>query len=641
MHDAGTPPARLSFFGLLADELDNAVQTAGWPKFRAQQLRDWIYHKGVVSFSGMSNLSQLDQQRMGQLFVTTRAEITAHQSSEDGTQKLLLTWPDGTNAETVMIPDADRRTACVSSQVGCPVGCRFCASGVGGVKGNLSADQIVEQVVQLNLLLHKAGERVTNVVFMGMGEPLANYAAVMKAVRVLHDPKGLNISARKITISTVGVPARMRQLAGEELPLNLAISLHAPEEGLRKNLIPWAEHFSLDEILDAARYYFDQTGREITLEYILLSGVNDRPQHARKLAMLCKTLRANVNLIRYNEVEALPFKRPESVDVTGFQEVLRANGVNVHVRKSRGRDIDAACGQLRKKREDEQLATLKITKGFTLVELLVGAGVMGILLVIFIPYLTKIREDDRRVRCAANMNEIWNAMKHYADSNNHDLPRVRYDAEHRPDGFTAFTGADATDPFVTGTTVQPNDVTASLWLLVRNGLSPRKFICPSSDESRDTLLDVSGVLVAPHGRANFRSGENLSYSYATPFGSAPYYRLNTDLLEAKFVILADKNPGISPTSDVTVPLLSPVEVLARANSHNHQQAGQNVLYAYGEVVFVDNPYVGIEDDNIYTVQVPYVPSLGATTLPATARLIGSDVGPASNKDSYLVPSDAE
>jgi 23S rRNA (adenine2503-C2)-methyltransferase len=216
----------------------------------------------------------------------------------------------------------------------------------------LSPDQIVEQVYRLNLLLHPKAERITNIVFMGMGEPLANYANVMRAIRVLHHPQCLNIGARRITVSTVGVPAKMRELAEEDLPINLAISLHAPNEPLRKQLIPWAEHFGLDEILAAARYYFEKTGREITLEYILLSGVNDRPEHARELVKVSRTLRANVNLIRYNEVEGLPFLRPKADDVLRFQEVLRAGGVNAHVRKSRGRDIDAACGQLRRKQLD-------------------------------------------------------------------------------------------------------------------------------------------------------------------------------------------------------------------------------------------------------------------------------------------------
>jgi 23S rRNA (adenine2503-C2)-methyltransferase len=304
----------------------------------------------------MTNLSKGDRDFLQGNVDFAPAHVVAHQASSDATQKLLLSWQDGGNAETVMIPDGERRTACVSSQVGCPVGCTFCASGINGVKGSLAAGQIVEQIVRLNQILAPKHERISNVVFMGMGEPLANYANVMQAIRVLHDPQCLNMSARRITISTVGVPAKMRELANEELPINLAISLHAPNEPLRKQLIPWAEHFALDDILDAARYYFDQTGREITLEYILLHGVNDRPEHARQLATVCKTMRANVNLIRYNEVAGLPYKRPLGKDVLAFQEVLRHNGVNAHVRKSRGRDIDAACGQLRRKEQEKASA---------------------------------------------------------------------------------------------------------------------------------------------------------------------------------------------------------------------------------------------------------------------------------------------
>jgi 23S rRNA (adenine2503-C2)-methyltransferase len=355
-------PVRLQFFGADAASVDAAVESWGWPKFRGRQLREWVYDKVVTDPALMTNLAVRDRELVRDKVDFCTAEITASQLSSDGTRKLLLTWPDGSSAETVMIPDGDRRTACVSSQVGCPVGCKFCASGINGVKGNLTAHQIVEQIFRLNMILHPSGERVTNVVFMGMGEPLANYSNVIQAVRVLHDPGCLNIGARRITISTVGVPAKMRELAREELPLNLAISLHAPNEPLRKQLIPWAEHFALGEILDAARFYFDKTGREITLEYILLSGVNDQPQHARDLARLCKTLRANVNLIRYNNVEGLPFVRPKSDDVVRFQEVLRSNGVNAHVRKSRGRDIDAACGQLRRK-QAENLPVVQLQNG--------------------------------------------------------------------------------------------------------------------------------------------------------------------------------------------------------------------------------------------------------------------------------------
>jgi 23S rRNA (adenine2503-C2)-methyltransferase len=355
----------MSIFFISAEELNAVLAGWDWPAYRGKQIWEWLYQKLISDPAQMTNLSKAVRDRLTQEFDFSRADITTRQQSEDGTLKLLLTWKlpptekimpvDGNprrtlgSAETVMIPDERRRTACVSSQIGCPVGCKFCASGIDGLQRNLTAGQIVEQVFALNLELAPAKERITNIVFMGMGEPLANYANVLKAVRILHDPNGFNIGARKITISTVGVPARMRQLAEEDLPLNLAISLHAPEEALRRQLIPWAEHFSLDEILDAARYYFDKTGREVTLEYILLAGVNDQPHHAQKLARLCKTLRANVNLIRYNPVADLGFERPEAKSCVDFQNILRNAGVNAHLRKSRGRDIDAACGQLRRK----------------------------------------------------------------------------------------------------------------------------------------------------------------------------------------------------------------------------------------------------------------------------------------------------
>ncbi|HSI35537.1 MAG: 23S rRNA (adenine(2503)-C(2))-methyltransferase RlmN [Phycisphaerae bacterium] len=441
MPSTGPVEPKVHFFDLSAAEFDAVAARWGWPKFRARQVREWVYGRYVGDPANMTNLSKGDRTTLADRVTFGSATVTRNSLSEDGTRKLLLTWEAaekdeggrlkderageglapseplaeqggrvglqvlGTTptaaarvvaqAECVMIPDGDRRTACVSSQVGCPVGCTFCASGIGGVKGNLTAGQIVEQIWWLNVLMSegkkdeggrmkdegaaqrppsasplqragikggtKAGtapansskqstlDRISNVVFMGMGEPMSNYASVMKAIRILHEAEGFNIGARKITISTVGVPPKMRELAGEDLPINLAISLHAPTEPLRKQLIPWANHFALPDILDAARFYFDKTGREITLEYILLAGVNDRPEHAKQLARVCQTMRANVNLIRYNEVEGMPFKRPKSADVVAFQEILRRAGVNAHVRKSRGRDIDAACGQLRRK----------------------------------------------------------------------------------------------------------------------------------------------------------------------------------------------------------------------------------------------------------------------------------------------------
>ncbi len=350
-------PCKLPFLGLGAEAAAAELRAWGWPEFRATQLYDWVYHKLVTNPQDMSNFSKADRSALQERLEFTSCVITRQQNSTDGTTKLLLTWPDGKNAETVIIPDGARRTACVSSQVGCPVGCKFCASGIEGVKANLSAAQIVEQVYVLNCLLAADDARISNIVFMGMGEPLANYSQVITAVRVLHEPTGFNIGARKITISTVGIPSRIRDLAHEQLPLNLALSLHAPNEPLRRELIPWADHFALPDILDACRFYFEKTGREITFEYILLAGVNDQPKHARELLRVCKTIRANVNLIRYNEVASLPYGRPKSDDVVKLQEILRDGGVNAHVRKSHGRDIDAACGQLRRREEQAKAGT--------------------------------------------------------------------------------------------------------------------------------------------------------------------------------------------------------------------------------------------------------------------------------------------
>jgi 23S rRNA (adenine2503-C2)-methyltransferase len=269
--------------------------------------------------------------------------VIAEQVASDKTRKKLLSWDDGSKtSETVMIPTNKRNTACVSSQVGCPVGCVFCASGLSGLEDNLDVGQIVEQVIT-----HGA-DAITNIVFMGMGEPLANYNAVTRAIRILNAPWGCGIGARKITISTVGLPAAIERLATFDIPVTLALSLHAPNDMLREQLIPWAEFASIEEILKSCGRYFTATGREITIEYLLLSGVNDRIEEAKELADLCHTLRCNVNLIRYNEVNGIDFKRPQSAQVRRFQETLQNAGVNTHIRASRGRDITAACGQLRR-----------------------------------------------------------------------------------------------------------------------------------------------------------------------------------------------------------------------------------------------------------------------------------------------------
>ncbi len=403
------------------DSLKGWFADRGRPPFRAAQVLDWVYRKGVIDPAAMSNLPKQDRDLLAADMTFLSGDTLHHQHATDGTEKLLIEWADNrarraseepANAiplptlgshpdrqtECVMIPaqsqgsenraTSTRRTACISSQVGCPVGCRFCASGLGGLDGNLTAGRIVEQVWRLNHMLtnphDQTGEqtqnsegqtqssggraqssggrafqpatattdhptpRITNIVFMGMGEPLANFSNVVHAVRTIAAPWGIGISARKITISTVGMPRAIERLAEElDLPVTLALSLHAPNDELRRELIPWAEYSTIRELLTACTAWFRKTGREITLEYILLGGVNDLPEHAQQLAGVAKSLRANVNLIRYNEVDPLPFKRPDTRDVLEFQHILQARGVNAHIRASRGRDIAAACGQLR------------------------------------------------------------------------------------------------------------------------------------------------------------------------------------------------------------------------------------------------------------------------------------------------------
>ncbi|MFH1024986.1 MAG: 23S rRNA (adenine(2503)-C(2))-methyltransferase RlmN [Planctomycetota bacterium] len=341
------PSGKIHFLGLDGVAAETVVREWGWKPFRAKQILEWVYRRHVDDPAKMMNLPFGDRKTLAERAVFLAGRIARQEESRDGTRKLLIEFSGGRSVETVMIPEEDRRTACVSSQAGCPVGCRFCASGRAGLQGNLFAGEIVEQVWLLDRDLAAGQKRLTNIVFMGMGEPLANYQEVVAAVRVLRDPRVFGLGARRITISTVGIPDRIRALAEEDLGINLAVSLHAPDDRLRRELIPWAEHFSLGEVLDAAGDFFKKTGREVTLEYVLLAGVNDRPGHAAALAKTARKLRANVNLIRYNAVQGLPYRRPEAAAALGFQEALRTAGVNVHLRRSRGPDIRAACGQLR------------------------------------------------------------------------------------------------------------------------------------------------------------------------------------------------------------------------------------------------------------------------------------------------------
>jgi 23S rRNA (adenine2503-C2)-methyltransferase len=341
------PDRRVALFGMTDRTLAEWLEQRKHKRFRTTQILEWAYSHGAGSFDEMTNLPKRMRAELAESMTLFESQIAGRAESTDGSIKLLLRWSDGATSECVLIPETNRQTACISTQVGCPVGCVFCASGLGGLERNLTAAQIVEQAVSIARLC--APDRLSNVVFMGLGEPLANYAATVAAVRIINADWGLNVGARKITVSTVGLPSQMRRLADEGLQITLALSLHAPTEDLRRKLIPWAATVTLDDLVSAARYFFDVTGREITLEYVLLADVNDQAEHARQLAALSRSMRSNVNLIPYNPVPSLPYRRPDDKAQLAFLTLLRERGVNAHLRRSRGLDIAAACGQLRRK----------------------------------------------------------------------------------------------------------------------------------------------------------------------------------------------------------------------------------------------------------------------------------------------------
>ena len=274
-------------------------------------------------------------------------QIVQHKRASDGTEKLLLELADGHRLECVLLRDGIRRTICISTQVGCAMGCVFCASGIGGVIRNLTAGEIIEQILRLDRLLPR-DERLSHLVVMGMGEPLANLDALLAALAAATSPDGLGISQRRITISTVGLPAALRRLARGPRYYHLAVSLHAPQDALRNQLVPINRRIGLEAVLAAADEYFDVSGRRLTFEYVLLAGLNDRREHATELAQRLQGRRALVNLIPYNPVHGLPYQTPTRSAVDAFVATLRTAGVQVQVRERKGDAIDAACGQLRR-----------------------------------------------------------------------------------------------------------------------------------------------------------------------------------------------------------------------------------------------------------------------------------------------------
>mgnify|MGYP003800712947 FL=1 len=319
----------------------------GEPPFRAPQIWKWAWRHLGTAFADMTNLPRDLRARLGEAFTLAGPVPIAHQGDGEGTEKVLLSLRDRQAIEAVLIREDDRRTVCISTQVGCPGGCPFCATGKMGYVRDLTAGEIAAQVLHFARELRGAGERVTHVVVMGMGEPLLNYDATLRALRNLNDRRGFALGARRVTVSTVGVVPGIVRLAGEGLQVNLAISLHAPDDALRRELVPLAERWPLADVLAAADRYASATGRRVSYEYVLLRGVNDRLDHARALARLLRGRLAHVNLIPFNPAPGLPYRPPDPNTVDAFRRELVLHGVDATVRRSRGVAIQAGCGQLR------------------------------------------------------------------------------------------------------------------------------------------------------------------------------------------------------------------------------------------------------------------------------------------------------
>jgi 23S rRNA (adenine2503-C2)-methyltransferase len=334
------------------------LSARGQPAMRARQLRRWVVAGRATSFEQMTDLPLPLRRELEDEFTPLATTIDRHLRSSDDTHKLLLRLHDGQQVECVLMKEADRRTVCVSTQVGCGMGCVFCASGLEGVVRNLTPGEILEQLLHCRNVLPQS-ERITHVVVMGMGEPLANLDNLLEALAVATSPKGLGISARHVTVSTVGLPAKIRRFADLDLRYHLAVSLHAPNDELRDRIVPTNDKTGLAAILEAADYFQARTGRQVTYEYVLLRDVNDRREHAAELARLLRGRQSHVNLIPFNDVSGLPYRRPMDQTLADFQAALRSAGVSVKVRKRKGADIDAACGQLRR----SALAATGLTDG--------------------------------------------------------------------------------------------------------------------------------------------------------------------------------------------------------------------------------------------------------------------------------------
>ncbi|WP_431029430.1 23S rRNA (adenine(2503)-C(2))-methyltransferase RlmN [Lysinibacillus sp. LZ02] len=348
------PQLKESIYSLRPEELQEWLKEHGEKPFRAGQIFDWLYNKRVKTFEEMSNLSKGLREKLEENFTLTTLSTIIKQESTDGTIKFLFQLQDGYSIETVLMRHEYGNSICVTTQVGCRIGCTFCASTLGGLKRHLMAGEIVEQVVKVQQQLDETNERVSSIVIMGIGEPFDNYDAMMNFLKIVNNDKGLNIGARHITVSTSGIVPKIYQFADEQLQINFAVSLHAPNQEARQKLMPIARAYKIDELLEAVRYYTKKTGRRVTFEYGLMSGENDSVEVAEELAALIKNIKCHVNLIPINYVPERDYVRTSRSKIFEFEKTLKKNGINVTIRREQGADIAAACGQLRAQERSEE-----------------------------------------------------------------------------------------------------------------------------------------------------------------------------------------------------------------------------------------------------------------------------------------------
>ncbi|XZF12698.1 23S rRNA (adenine(2503)-C(2))-methyltransferase RlmN [Chitinophagaceae bacterium MMS25-I14] len=330
------------------DDLKQLMKEWGEPAFRAQQIFDWVWKKFAGDISDMSNLSKSLREKLAAHYYIPKVKVHHGQYSSDGTIKNRFQLHDGYFVEGVLIPTEKRMTACVSSQVGCSLSCKFCATGYLERRRNLDFDEIVDEVVLLNEQAQKHyGKNLSNIVFMGMGEPLLNYKSMMKAIERITSPESLGMSPRRITVSTAGVAKMIRQLGDDEVKFKLALSLHAPTDAQRNEIMPINESNNLKVLIEALNYFYQKTGNEITFEYILFKDFNDSLEDAENLVKICRQVPADlVNIIEYNPIDNAKFEKPDEETADRFMHYLESKRVNARLRRSRGKDIDAACGQL-------------------------------------------------------------------------------------------------------------------------------------------------------------------------------------------------------------------------------------------------------------------------------------------------------